>query len=97
MDHQRKSISENICTSEKGLVTSSRPLLLFAIISIKRDWVRKQKRSLTFFEDFLIILLQNILFKKEILECIGYILGYLQNLSSGLGLVSGTQFQHIFK
>ena len=45
----------------------------------------------------MIILLQNILFKKEILECTGYILGYLQNLSSGLGLVSGTQFQHIFK
>ena len=33
---------------------------------------------------------------KELLECIGYILGYLPKLNVGLELVSVVHFQHIF-
>ena len=38
---------------------------------------------------------QNILFSKEFLECIGYILNYILKLKRDLGLVSGAHFEHI--
>ena len=43
-----------------------------------------------------VIFFQNILFPKESLEYTGYIHRYLPKLNSGLELVSGAKFLHIF-
>ena len=45
MDNQKEKTSEQNWQSDKRLVTSSEPFLLFTIIFVKRDWVQKQKGS----------------------------------------------------
>ena len=60
------------------------PFLFVIIISIKRDWVQKQKSS-QIFGRIWIILFGNIFFQKQFLE-----------LSSCLKLVSGAYFLHIY-
>ena len=59
---------------------------------MKRDWVRKQKED-KLLEDF-----DNPLSKypKEFIKCIGCISRYLSKPSSGLEVVSGAHFLHIF-
>ena len=53
------------------LATSSKPLLFFIILSIKKGWVQKKTQCKPFY-GFLIILFWNILFLKEFLACNGY-------------------------
>ena len=43
MHHWRTKRSEQIWQPKNRLATSSKPLLFFIIIFIKKDWVRKQK------------------------------------------------------
>ena len=57
----------------------------------------QNKNKVRLFEDFFIIIFQNIEFTKEFLECINYILGNLPKLNRGLGQVIGTHFQNIFQ
>ena len=46
---------------ERGLLTSSQPLLFCMTISPEKQWVQKQKSS-EFFLGFLIIFFQNLVF-----------------------------------
>ena len=93
MDHLRKKTSEHIQWPEKRVLTSSK-LLFFKTMSVKWDWVWKNKMKLYFFEDFW----QSsfiISYLQKLPEFIVYILGCLLKLDKGLGLVCAAHFQHI--
>ena len=51
----KKKFSKYVLQSKDRLVTSSRPLLFFIILFIKRDWIQRKKWS-WFFRGFLNIL-----------------------------------------
>ena len=92
-NHLRKKISEYMWQPEKGLVTSSRLLLFFIIISIKRLGSIAKKKKI--FEGFLINLFQkNIVFPREFLECMVYIFSCLSKLNGNLELVSDAYLFH---
>lgn len=96
MDNQKEKTSKQNWQPDKRLVTRSKPFLLFMIIFVKRDWVRRQKGSKNFLGIFWYSSFQNITWTKDFLEWIGYISSYLPKSNKGPGQVFDAHFHYIF-
>ena len=73
----------------KKLLTSSRPLLFFIILSIKRGWVQRKKSSYFFYDLF-----YSNLFTK--VSCIYWLFWLFSKIKKGMELVLTANHLHTF-
>ena len=86
----KKGIFLKVLQAKERLVASSRPLLFFIILSIKRAWEQREKLS-WLFKDFLIVFFQKNFFSREFLAWSGCF-GIFTKIKKG----SGTSFPCAF-
>ena len=79
---------------EKGLVTSSRPLLVFILMAISRDCFCKQRWNQLFLR-FLITIFKNILVTKQDFTCVSCF-GHVSKIAKGSGTSHWCTFSEIF-
>ena len=92
----RRKPYEDIWQPEKGLITSSSPLLFFKERKMTEKLTWKTEIKLYFLK-FLAIIPQSIIFIKEFPECLSeYILCSLTKLNGGHALVSAAYFENLF-
>ena len=94
IDYEKRNFSRHVLQPKERLVTSSRPLLFFKILSIKMDWVQR-KESSQILKGFLITIFQNILFSKEFLAYI-YYFGLFTKIKRGLRITFVAHFLDAF-